>query len=140
MAKHLDAIRIWGEGIPPSNCPGIDFVPVFHPEVLRYWVVLFSSHSMNAILVGKQLNKTDDISKKIFVGFYSLNPFVVDSLRRSFALLGSGLGGALQMWESKCKFPKITTKELRKILPDADLSTDKKRITHPRRRRIISNP
>ncbi|MFZ5806665.1 MAG: DICT sensory domain-containing protein [Verrucomicrobiota bacterium] len=117
LAQHLNAIRIWGQGTPPADCPGVDFVPIFHPVVTQYWVVLFASKKLNAILVGKQINSTQDIEKKYFMGFYSLNPFVVQSMRRSFAFMSSGLNGAVKSWEMKCGFPKLSARDLDRFLP-----------------------
>lgn len=119
MAKKLNSIRIWGKGTPPANCPNIDFVPVFHTAVLRYWVVLFTSPKVNAVLVGREINKAADMTKRYFAGFYSLNPFVIQSLRRNFALMSSGLEGSVQNWEKKCRFSAISPQNLKKILANA---------------------
>lgn len=117
MARKLNSIRIWGQGMLPDDCSGVDFVPVLHPEIMRYWVVIFSGKKTNAILVGKQINTTKDIEKKYFMGFYSLNPFVVQSLKRSFSFINSGLDGAVQSWEEKCNFPKLSARDLNRFLP-----------------------
>lgn len=99
LAKKLDAVRVWGEGEPPKNSPQIDFIPIFHPELTRYWVVLFDSPDTHALLYCKQANQTTDPRRKVFSGFYSFNPFLVRCIRRRFGLLSCGIAGVVSHFE-----------------------------------------
>ena len=99
LARRLDAVRVWAEGELPTQNDDIDFVPIFHPELTRYWVVLFDSQEIHAILFCKQANQTDHFQRKVFSGYYSFNPFVVRSLRRRFELLSCGMSGVVNHFE-----------------------------------------
>ncbi|NCY22506.1 hypothetical protein EBX31_11210 [bacterium] len=99
LAKRLDAVRVWAEGEPPHGSSSIDFIPIFHPELTRYWVVLFDSEEIHAVLFCKQANGCCDFPKKIFSGFYSFNPFLVRCIRRRFSLLACGMDGVVSDFE-----------------------------------------
>ncbi len=99
IARKLDAVRVWGEGEPPRDCPDIDFIPIFHPELTRYWVVLFDSPEIHALLFCKQANQTTEFHQKVFSGFYSFNPFLVRCIRRRFGLLSCGISGVVSHFE-----------------------------------------
>jgi hypothetical protein len=112
LARDLDAVRVWGQGEPPKGCARIDFVPTFHPDVNRYWMVLFASDEASAVLVCKQANKATEFSKKLFVGFYSFNPFLVQSIRRRFNLMSCGLDRVIDHWEKESHFPGMSLSDL----------------------------
>jgi len=112
LARDLDAVRVWGEGNPPKRCPRVDFVPVFREELKRYWVVLFSSSSVNAALVCRQVNKSDAFQKKIFAGFYTFNPFVVQSVRRQFNLMSIGLDQMVESFDREFRIPHLSLREI----------------------------
>jgi hypothetical protein len=112
LAEDLDAVRVWGHGIPPKGCRKIDFVPIFRPELEKYWLVLFSSEKTSAVLVCRQVNQASDFSKKLFAGFYSFNPFLVQSIRRQFNLMSCGLDGVMRELEKELKIPTLSLKEL----------------------------
>jgi hypothetical protein len=99
LAKCLDAVRVWAEGEPPANTASIDFIPIFHPELTRYWVVLFDSEEIHAVLFCKQANGCCEFPKKVFSGFYSFNPFLVRCIRRRFSLLACGMDGVISDFE-----------------------------------------
>lgn len=99
IAQRIDSVRVWAEGNPPPRTPSIDFVPIFHPELTRYWVVLFESEDVHAVLFCKQANHTQKYADKVFSGFYSFNPFLVSCLRRRFALLACGIEGVIAHFE-----------------------------------------
>ena len=82
LASNLDTVRVWAEGNPPTHSRQIDFVPIFHPTIARYWVVLFDSPDIHAILFCKQSNQSTEFNQKIFSGFYSFNPFLVRGVGR----------------------------------------------------------
>ncbi|NJK92450.1 MAG: hypothetical protein HC904_11820 [Blastochloris sp.] len=112
LSKDLDAVRVWGEGTPPKGCSRIDFIPIFRPELMRYWVVLFASPKASAVLVCRQVNQTDSFQKKIFAGFYSFNPFLVESIRRQFNLMSCGLDYIVNEWEKDYHFGSPALKEI----------------------------
>jgi hypothetical protein len=124
LSKDLDAVRVWGEGTPPKRCPRIDFVPVFHDELKKYWVVVFSSPSQHAALVCRQVNKSDVFDKKIFAGFYTFNPFVVESVRRQFNLVSVGLDVLVKEFESQFKIPSLSLRELQNYFEEAPANQD----------------
>jgi hypothetical protein len=108
MAKDLDAVRVWGAGEPPSGCAKIDFVVAHNPQVLRYWLVIFDSPNSRAVLLGKQIKQRGNAAGSgKFVGFYSFNPFLVQSIRRRFNLLSCGLNKIVQLWEKSCPLPDL---------------------------------
>jgi Sensory domain in DIguanylate Cyclases and Two-component system len=112
LAKRLDSVRVWGAGQKPDDCPGIDFIHVDHTEVKRYWVVLFDSPERRAVLLSKQINTTENLKNKTFVGFYSFNPFLVQSVRYRFNLLCCGLEGVLSHWEQNFSLPKVRASDV----------------------------
>lgn len=114
LADNLDTVRVWAEGDPPPDTRQIDFIPVFHPAVARYWIVLFNSPDIHAILFCKQANQTSESDQKIFSGFYSFNPFLVRCIHRRFSLLACGVDGVVSHFERH--FSPST--------PDADSMSD----------------
>jgi hypothetical protein len=99
IAAQIDIVRVWAEGEPPSRTSSIDFVPIFHPLLTKYWVVLFESREIHAVLFCKQANETEEFGRKIFSGFYSFNPFLVRCIRRRFSLLAAGVDGVVSHFE-----------------------------------------
>lgn len=99
LAQRLDAVRVWADGEPPARARSIDFIPIFHPELARYWVVLFESPQVHAVLFCKQANDSRHFSQKVFSGFYSFNPFLVRCIRRRFSLLSCGMEGVISHFE-----------------------------------------
>ncbi len=114
LAKDLDAVRVWGEGEPPKRCPQIDFIPLFRKDMKRYWVVVFSSPQQHAALICRQVNESDKFDEKIFAGFYTFNPFVVESFRRQLNLMSVGLDSLVSEFEGQFKIPTLSLKEIQK--------------------------
>lgn len=112
LAKDLDAVRVWGEGTPPKRCPQIDFIPLFREEMKRYWVVVFSSPQQHAALICRQVNHSDSFNEKIFAGFYTFNPFVVESFRRQLNLMSVGLDSVVAEFENHFQIPRLSLKEI----------------------------
>gem|GEM_PF-759814 len=112
LSKDLDAVRVWGEGQPPKGCNRIDFIPIFRPELEKYWLVLFAGRKAHAVLVCHQVNRTDQFDKKIFAGFYSFNPFLVESIRRQFNLMSCGLDSIVNQWEKDYHFASPVMAEI----------------------------
>jgi hypothetical protein len=124
LSKDLDAVRVWAAGSPPPRSGNIDFVPIFRSDLEKYWVVLFSSPGSHAVLVCRQVNQATEFARKVFVGFYSFNPFLVESIRRHFNLMSCGLDGVIGEWERQFKLPSISLKEINGLLADPALSAD----------------
>lgn len=118
LAKDLDAVRVWGSGMIPARCPSIDFIPIFRPEMERYWIVVFCSPEHHAVLVCRQINNATDFADKVFAGFYSFNPFLVESIRRHFNLMSCGLDGVVSAWEREFRLPSMSLKEINGLLAD----------------------
>ncbi|MDX6765276.1 MAG: DICT sensory domain-containing protein [Candidatus Methylacidiphilales bacterium] len=116
LSRDLDAVRVWGSGMIPARCPSIDFIPIFRPELERYWIVLFSSPEHHAVLVCRQINEAKDFSDKVFAGFYSFNPFLTESIRRHFNLMSCGLDGVVAAWEKEFRLPSMSLKEINSLL------------------------
>ncbi len=112
LSKDLDAVRVWGSGTPPKRCGKIDFVPIFRPELEKYWLVLFASDTASTVLVCRQINQASTFDKKLFSGFYSFNPFLVQSIRRQFNLMSCGLDAVVQKLERELNIPTLSLKEL----------------------------
>jgi hypothetical protein len=104
LSKDLDSVRVWGEGEPPKRCGRIDFIPIFRPELFKYWIVLFSSTKVKAVLICRQVNQSEVFTEKLFAGFYSFNPFLVESVRRQFNLMSCGLDYVVNQWEKDYYF------------------------------------
>ncbi len=115
LSKDLDAVRVWADGEPPKRCGNIDFIPIFRPDIARYWVVLFASPRASAVLICRQVNNTDDFASKVFAGFYSFNPFLVESIRRNFNLVSCGLDGVVHRWEKEMRLPSISMSDVNRI-------------------------
>jgi hypothetical protein len=112
LAEKLDAVRVWGAGEIPQGCRGIDFIVTNDPKVRKYWLVLFESPTCRAILLCRQVNQSTEFARKRFVGFYSFNPYLVQSIRWRFNLLTSGLSRILRHWEKTFPFPDCKAKEV----------------------------
>ncbi len=114
IAAAVDAVRVWAEGEPPGRTSSIDFVPIFHPLLSRYWVVLFESPDVHAVLFCKQANDSQEFARKVFSGFYSFNPFLVRCIRRRFSLLAAGVDGVVSHFE----------RNFGPMMPDGDALAD----------------
>jgi hypothetical protein len=116
LSRDLDAVRVWASGRPPARAGKIDFVPILRPELEKYWVVLFSSPQAHAVLVCRQANEATTFAEKVFTGFYSFNPFLVESIRRHFNLISCGLDGLVGRWERDLHLPSISLKDINRLL------------------------
>ena len=121
LAEDLDAVRVWGCGEIPKNCGKVDFVRTEEERLRRYWLVLFDSEESRAVLLCKQVNRTPKFEEKKFIGFYSFNPYLVQSIRWRFNLLSSGLSRVISHWEKSYPFPDLKMRDLERYLrqPDA---------------------
>jgi Sensory domain in DIguanylate Cyclases and Two-component system len=116
LAEDLDAVRVWGSGPVPRNCGKIDFVEANDERLLRYWLVLFDSEDARAVLLCKQVNRAEKFEDKKFIGFYSFNPYLVQSIRWRFNLLSSGLSRIISHWEKAYPFPDLKMRDIEKYL------------------------
>jgi hypothetical protein len=116
LARDLDAVRVWGAGPVPRNCPGVDFIHSENPRLMRYWLVLFEGPSDHAVLVCKQINGATDPDKKKFVGFYSFCPYLVQSIRWRFNLVSSGLSKVVKHFEASFSLPDVKMSDLSPFL------------------------
>ena len=121
IAGQIDAVRVWAEGDPPHRTSAIDFIPIFHPLLSRYWVVLFESADIHAVLFCKQANDAQEFARKIFSGFYSFNPFLVRCIRRRFSLLAAGVDGVVAHFE----------RNFGPMMPDGDALADSDALLTP---------
>jgi hypothetical protein len=117
-------VRVWASGPAPARPGNIDFIPIFRPELAKYWVVLFCSPQAHAVLVCRQVNDAKVFSKKIFAGFYSFNPFLVESIRRHFNLMSCGLDGMVREWERQFQMPSISLQDINNLLADKAETAD----------------
>lgn len=116
LSQDLDAVRVWAAGRPPARAGKIDFVPIFRPELEKYWIVLFASPRAHAVLVCRQSNQATRFTEKIFTGFYSFNPFLTESIRRHFNLISCGLDGMVTRWEKELHLPAVTLGDINSLL------------------------
>jgi hypothetical protein len=121
LAEDLDAVRVWGNGPIPKNCGKIDFVQTEEERLRRYWLVLFDSEETRAVLLCKQVNKANDFAAKKFIGFYSFNPYLVQSIRWRFNLLSSGLSRVISHWEKAFPFPDLKMRDLERYIKQPDV-------------------
>ncbi len=124
ISKKVDAVRVWGDGAIPKGCPKIDFVLSSHPKVSRYWMVLFDSPHCRAILLCKQINKATEFQEKKFVGFYSFNPYLVQSIRWRFNLLSCGLCKVVNLWEKSFPLPNLLMRDVDSYLKKFPQATE----------------
>ena len=120
LAEDLDAVRIWGCGEVPKKCGKIDFVQTTEERLRRYWLVLFDSEHTRAVLLCKQVNKAAKFEDKKFIGFYSFNPYLVQSIRWRFNLLSCGLSKVIAHWEKSFPFPDLKMCDLERYLKQPD--------------------
>jgi hypothetical protein len=120
LAEDLDAVRVWGCGEVPKNCGKVDFIHTDEERVKRYWLVLFESEHTRAVLLCKQVNKAKKFADKKFIGFYSFNPYLVQSIRWRFNLLSCGLSKVIAHWEKSFPFPDLKMCDLERYLKQPD--------------------
>ena len=120
MAERLDAVRVWGEGEMPKGCGNIDFVRV-DEKLLRYWLVLFDSDEARAVLLCRQVNRTARFEDKKFIGFYSFNPYLVQSIRWRFNLMSCGLSRVIAHWEKSFHFPDLKMRDIDRLINQPDV-------------------
>ncbi len=106
LAEDLDAVRVWGCGKVPEKCGNVDFIQADEQRLLRYWLVLFDSEHTRAVLLCKQVNKAVKFEDKKFIGFYSFNPYLVQSIRWRFNLLSCGLSRVISHWGEVVPLPR----------------------------------
>ena len=99
-----------------KNCGKIDFVQTEEERLRRYWLVLFDSPDARAVLIGRQVNKATKFEDKKFVGFYSFNPYLVQSIRWRFNLLSCGLSKVIAHWEKSVSLPDLKMCDLERYL------------------------
>lgn len=121
LAEELDAVRVWGCGTIPRNCGKIDFVQTEEERLRRYWLVLFDSEETRAVLLCKQVNKAVKFEDKKFIGFYSFNPYLVQSIRWRFNLLSCGLTKVISHWEKSFPFPDLKMRDLERYIKQPDV-------------------
>ncbi|MEM9445221.1 MAG: DICT sensory domain-containing protein [Verrucomicrobiota bacterium] len=119
LSQNLSSVRVVGCGEPPKRCGKTEFVRFCSDDLARYWVVSLASDCSHAALVCQQVNKTDQFKEKLFVGFYTFNPFFVRSIHRHFSLMMVGLGKVIKNWQIEMNLPVLTQKELKKYLKDS---------------------
>jgi hypothetical protein len=120
LAEDLDAVRVWGCGRPPQKCGKVDFIVADEAKLLRYWLVLFDSPGTRAVLLCKQVNKAEKFADKKFLGFYSFNPYLVQSIRWRFNLLSCGLTRVISHWEKSFPFPDLKMRDLDRMIRQPD--------------------
>jgi hypothetical protein len=120
MSERLDAVRVWGAGEIPKKCGNVDFVQV-DDKLLRYWLVLFDSEHVRAVLLCKQVNKATELADKKFLGFYSFNPYLVQSIRWRFNLMSCGLSRVISHWEKSFPFPDLKMRDLDRMIRQPDV-------------------
>ena len=120
LAEDLDAVRVWGFGKVPNKCGKVDFIQTTEDRLRRYWLVLFDSEHTRAVLLCKQVNKASKFADKKFIGFYSFNPYLVQSIRWRFNLLSCGLTKVIAHWEKTFPFPDLKMCDLERYLKQPD--------------------
>jgi hypothetical protein len=120
LADDLDAVRVWGCGKPPQRCGKVDFIVADDAKLLRYWLVLFDSPKTRAVLLCKQVNRAERFEDKKFLGFYSFNPYLVQSIRWRFNLLSCGLSRVIAHWERSFPFPDLKMRDLDRMIRQPD--------------------
>jgi hypothetical protein len=120
LADDLDAVRVWGCGKVPQKCGKVDFIQADEAKLLKYWLVLFDSEKTRAVLLCKQINRAEKFEEKRFLGFYSFNPYLVQSIRWRFNLLSCGLSKVIAHWEKTFPFPDLKMKDLDRMIRQPD--------------------
>jgi hypothetical protein len=115
-AKDLDSVRIWSVGNPPKNRKNIDFIPIQNKKLQRYFLVLFQSEKGRAMLLCQQINSTTNPNERKFLGFYSFNPYLVESIRWRFNLVTCGLNRFVNKWETTFPLPDLRMKAIDQLI------------------------
>ncbi|MCE0484260.1 MAG: hypothetical protein LV479_08490 [Methylacidiphilales bacterium] len=121
LADELDAVRVWGCGPVPKNCGNIDFVSAEESRLKRYWLVLFDSEKSRAVLLCRQVNRSSQLKEKKFIGFYSFNPYLVQSIRWRFNLMSCGLSRVISHWERSFPFPDLKMRDIDRMIHQPDV-------------------
>ena len=120
LAEDLDAVRVWGSGKVPKKCGKVDFIQADEAKLLKYWLVLFDSEHARAVLLCKQVNKATKFEEKRFIGFYSFNPYLVQSIRWRFNLMSCGLSRVISHWEKSFPFPDLKMRDIDRMIRQPD--------------------
>ncbi|MES2308124.1 MAG: hypothetical protein V4507_04620 [Verrucomicrobiota bacterium] len=116
IAEDTDSLRVWAFGNPPKNRKNIDFVPMQHTKLQRYHLVLFKNDKSSAVLLCRQINSTNNPDARRYVGFYSFNPYLVESIRWRFNLVTCGLNRLVKAWDNSFPLPDLRMKEIDQLL------------------------
>ena len=70
---------------------------------------------------GRSSRLEKKFEEKKFIGFYSFNPYLVQSIRWRFNLLSCGLSRVITHWEKSFPFPDLKMRDLDRLIrkPDA---------------------
>lgn len=116
ISEDSDCVRVWSYGKTPKNRKNIDFIPMQHKKLQDYHLVLFQSDKSRAVLVCRQINDASEASDRRYVGFYSFNPYLVESIRWRFNLVTCGVSKIVKAWDNSLPLPDLNMKEIDQLL------------------------
>ncbi len=119
ISKDSDCVRIWAYGKTPKNRKNIDFIPMQHKKLQNYHLVLFQSDKSRAVLVCRQINNAKKTQDRKYLGFYSFNPYLVESIRWRFNLVTCGISKLVKAWDNSLPLPDLHMKEIDQLLDKA---------------------
>ena len=119
VSEQVNRMRVFAKGLSPETMENIDFVPIFHKELERFWIILFASDKANGVLICRQANDEEIFEKKLFTGFYSFNPFLVHSIKRGLLLVPVGLDGVVENWKNGLEMPSLSEDQINDYLARA---------------------
>ncbi len=119
ISEDSDAVRVWAYGKTPKNRKNIDFIPMQHKKLQSYHLVLFQSDKSRAVLICRQINNAKKAEDRRYVGFYSFNPYLVESIRWRFNLVTCGVSKIVKAWDNSLPLPDLHMKEIDQLLEKA---------------------
>jgi hypothetical protein len=115
LAEDLDAVRVWGCGKSRKNAArSISSRPTNAAAPLLARPFRQRTRPRRpALQAGQPAVKFED---KKFIGFYSFNPYLVQSIRWRFNLLSCGLSRVMAHWEKSFPFPDLKMRDLDRLI------------------------
>jgi hypothetical protein len=99
LSATLDEVTVLGVGRKPCALNRVRFQGVDGTALRHYWIVVYRGRRHQAVLAGRQVNKTGFIPHKRFVGFYSFVPSIIERLWANVETVADGRAKTLHEFD-----------------------------------------